>query len=239
MRRRRGLACGMILLLAAPAAAAAQRSCDLVQEADFRQLVNARGETVIYFRDPVRLRCTGDVTLQADSAVYNRSAQEMELIGAVVYRDSTNQLTARWANYIGRLEQLLARGEVVLTDLVDGSVVTGQELQYLRATPTRPVSHVVMRGGRPHAVLRESAPATAPGAPPTVELPPDSAAPVEVTADRLEFLGDTLFGARGAEIAFRPAADYVQDGTNVRFAELEAAAAARGDIADAVVRVPG
>ena len=119
-RRWPRLLCGAILLLAASSGADAQtRRCDLVQPADFRQLVNARGETILYFPDPVRLRCTGEVSLAADSAIYNRSALAMELIGSVVYRDSTNQLTARWANYIGRLEQLLARGEVVLTDLVD------------------------------------------------------------------------------------------------------------------------
>lgn len=198
MRGWRGFVFRALLVLATPAAAAAQgRSCDLVQAADYAQITNARGESVWYFRDPVRLRCTGNVTLAADSAIYNRTLAAMELIGGVAYRDSTNQLTADWANYIGRLEQLLARGNVVLTDLQDGSVVTGQELQYLREMPGRPLSHVVMRGGRPRAVLRESRPAPPDPAPAVPPPGADTAAPVEITADRLEFLGDSLFLARG------------------------------------------
>ncbi|MBW3554281.1 MAG: hypothetical protein KY466_12255 [Gemmatimonadetes bacterium] len=198
MRGWRGFVLGALLVFAAPVAAAAQaRVCDLVQAADYAQITNASGESVWYFRDPVRLRCTGNVTLAADSAVYNRSQGEMELIGAVAYRDSANQLTADWANYVGRLEQLLARGNVVLTDLRDGSVVTGQELQYLREMPTRPLSQVVMRGGRPRAVLREARPQPSGRAPAVPPPAADTAAPVEITADRLEFLGDSLFLARG------------------------------------------
>lgn len=196
--RWRGPACGVLLLLAAPAGAAGQtRNCNLVQEADFTRLVNAQSETVIYFRDPVRLRCTGGVTLAADSAVINQTQAAFELIGSVVYRDSTRQLTSRWANYLGRLEQLLARGDVVLTDLQDGSVVTGQDLQYLRETPGRPASHVVVRGGRPRALIRDRRPSRPGGAP--VVRPPgsDTVPPTEIVADRLEFVGDTLFLARG------------------------------------------
>ena len=198
MRARRGSLLGALLVLAGPGAAAAQaRTCSLVQPADYAQITNARGESVWYFRDPVRLRCTGEVTLAADSAVYNRTQAAMELIGAVAYADSANRLTADWANYTGRLEQLLARGSVVLTDLRDGSVVTGQELQYLREMAGRPLSQVVMRGGRPRAVLRE-APPQARGPAPAVPPPgADTAAPVEITADRLEFVGDSLFLARG------------------------------------------
>lgn len=191
MRRWLGLACGTVLLIAAPTAASAQaRTCDLVQGADFSRLVNARSETVFYFRDPVRLRCTGGVTLAADSAVFNQSQNAIELVGDVVYRDSTTQLTSDWANHQGNLEQLLARGDVVLTDLRNGSVATGQELQYLRRSATRATSHSVLRGIRPRAVFRGSGEAARPAA-------ADTAAPLEVTADRLEFIGDTLFLALG------------------------------------------
>ena len=197
MRGWRGFVFGALLLLAAPLPTGAQgRSCDF-DPADYAQITNASGESILYFRDPVRMRCTGDVTLAADSAVLNRTRRAIELIGAVVYRDSTNQLTSDWANYLGSIEQLLARGNVVLTDLQDGSVVTGQELQHLREMPGRPRSHVVIRGGRPRAVLREARPRP-PGPAPAVPPPGDeTAAPVEITADRLEFLGDSLFLARG------------------------------------------
>lgn len=191
--RRRVLACGAAAVLLAPVAAPAQgRTCDVVEAADYVRLTNERGEMVIYFRDPLRMECTGDVRLRADSAVMvqGASAPSIELIGAVVYQDSTRELTADWANYLGTTAQLIARGRVVLTDRVDGSVVRGEELQYRRATPERPLSQVVIRGGRPHATLRErTAPAAAP--------PEEPAAPVEIRADRLEFLGDSLFLGRG------------------------------------------
>ncbi|HSH45074.1 MAG TPA: hypothetical protein VK966_04420 [Longimicrobiales bacterium] len=202
---------GWVLVALLPSAVAAQgRTCDLVEPTDYRQVVNAAGDEVVYFRGPVRLQCEGDISLASDSAVYNRGQLEIELVGAVTYRDSTRQLTSDWANYLGQQELLVARDDVVVTDLLDGSVVTGQEMQYYREAPDRPASRVIMTGGRPTAVLRD-------GPPPDTLLPPvreplrvpppgrapvagaeDTVPPLEITADRLESRGDSLFDAMGA-----------------------------------------
>lgn len=181
---------GALLMLAVPALAAAQeRSCRQVLPSDARRLFNAQGQEIIYFRDPVRVLCTGGLVLEADSAVMNRTAAAVELIGSVLYRDTLRELTADWANYIGERSQLLARGSVVLENLADGSVVQGQELDYLQATETRPVSNMVVRGERPYARI--------PPRPDSTGQVPDSAVATEVWADRMEFEGEEYFRGLG------------------------------------------
>ncbi|MFW5947055.1 MAG: hypothetical protein ACOCUW_01070, partial [Gemmatimonadota bacterium] len=187
----------MLLLAVQPATTAAQepgqgpaqlRTCRQVLPSDARRLVNARGQELVYFMDPVRVLCTGGVRLEADSAVMNRATSSVQLVGNVVYQDSLRELSAEWANYLGRRDQLLARDAVVLRNLEDGSRVEGEELDYLRATETRPVSRMFVRGDRPHAMIppaADSGPA------------PDTAAPTEIWAERMEFEGDSLFRGLG------------------------------------------
>lgn len=190
------------------------RTCRQVLPSDFRRLINIRGEEMVYFRDPVRVLCTGGILLEADSAVMNRAGGTVELVGDVVYRDSTRELQADWANYLGRNEQLLTRGDTRLQDLSSGAVVSGDDLNYLRETESRPVARLTVTGGRPHAVIppgeasplgavegeegTESAEAraeeeTAAPAP----APADSGVATEVWADRMEFLGSDIFEGYG------------------------------------------
>lgn len=183
------------------------RTCRQVLPSDFRRMFNAVGQPIIYFRDPVRFLCTGDVRLEADSAVVNRATSTVELVGAVVYQDSIRELTADWANYLGREEQLLARGSAVLRDLVNGAVVEGENLNYLRETDARPVARMVITGGRPHAIIPPetgAAPDTAAldtAAPDTAEAgrasPDLDDASTEVWANRMELEGEALFRAQG------------------------------------------
>ena len=181
---------GALLLLVVPALAAAQqRSCRQVLPSDARRLFNVQGQEIIYFRDPVRVLCTGELVLEADSAVMNRTAASVQLVGNVLYRDTLRELTADWANYIGERSELLARGSVVLENLADGSVVEGRELDYRQATATRPVSTMVVRGGRPYARI--------PPRPDSTGQVPDSAVATEVWADRMEFEGEEYFRGLG------------------------------------------
>ena len=200
MRRSWVAACGTVVLVSAalPAGAAGQagRRCSQTLPADARQIINAQGHEVVYFRDPVRMVCTGDVVIEADSAVLDRGAGTIQLVGSVVYQDSTRQLTADWANYLGGPEELFARGNVALEDRADGSRVTGDDLEFRRQTAQRPQSLLIVRGRRPHAVLP---PSTRAGAAP--DASPDADAAVEVWADRLQFIGESVFLAQGnAEI---------------------------------------
>lgn len=191
------VALGAVLALAgmAPAAAAqGGRRCRQVLPADARRLVNAQGEEVYYFMDPVRVLCTGGVRLEADSAVMNRTDATVLLVGDVVYRDSTRELTADWANYLGSREQLLARDDVVLRDLDGGTIITGGRMDYLRETADRPVARMIVEEGRPHAVIprRTESPAAD-----SAEPRDTAAAPTEVWANRMVFQGEDVFTGEG------------------------------------------
>lgn len=182
---------GALLLVAIPALATAQeRSCRQVLPSDARRLVNAQGQEIIYFRDPVRVLCSGGLRLEADSAIMNRDEGMVQLVGNVFYRDSLRELTSDWANYIGQRDQFLARGNVVLRNPGDGSVVQGDELDYLQRTTTRPVTRMVVRGDRPYAVI--------PPQPDSLGQVADTAVSTEVWADRMEFEGEEIFRALGA-----------------------------------------
>ena len=187
--RRSALLVAVLVAAAAPDTLSAQgRRCNQVLPADARQIVNARGQEMVYFRDPVRMVCTGGLVIEADSAVMNRALSSIQLVGHVLYQDSIRRLTADWANYLGRTDELHARGSVELVDVDQGTTVTGDELQYLRPGPQRPIAHTVVRGRRPYALL----PAGATGA------AADTAPPLEVWASRLELEGDSIFRGEGA-----------------------------------------
>jgi lipopolysaccharide export system protein LptA len=183
-------ALGIVLILAAPELSAQQppqqQRCEQVLPSDFRRVITQDGHEIFYFRDPVRMICTGGVQIEADSAVMNRSANTLEMVGRVLYRDGDRQLTSDWAHYLGQTDELFARGSVVLTDRLDGSIITGDDFEYRREAAQRPESLMVMRGERPHAVL-----------PPSSEpAPGEEATPVQVWAQRLEMRGEREFIAR-------------------------------------------
>jgi lipopolysaccharide export system protein LptA len=176
-------------LLVLPGAAEAQQRCQQVLPSDLRRMVDAAGNEMIYYRNPVRFLCSGGVEIEADSAAMNSTAQTVELVGSVRYQDGDRQLTAEWARFLARGEELFARDNVILTDLSDGSVITGDDFEYYTQTEQRPESRMIMRGRRPHASLR---PAPAPGADPAAT----PGEPTLVWARRMELIGETIFLAQ-------------------------------------------
>ncbi len=224
MRRAWLGAFGTVLVLAAlPAAAASQqtRTCRQTRPSDFQRIVNVVGQELLYFKDPVHWVCTGGIVLDADSAVMNRAASTIELVGGVLYRDTARELTSDWANYVGREDQLFARGNVRLRDLANASVITGEQLDYRRETPERPMSRMIVQGGRPHAILHPGAenagepavdtaagmagdtaaapPDTVPlaGRAPVPDSPADTATALEVWGRVIEIDGQDQFIANG------------------------------------------
>jgi lipopolysaccharide export system protein LptA len=173
-----------------PAALRAQaQSCELLSvpvPREANRVLTPRGE-VIYISGPARFRCTGGIEIRSDSAVLDRAAGELRLVGQAHYRDPEKSLAGDWMTYLGREGRVLARGNVVLTDLRDGSVVTGSELEHLREGTGRPES-VTNIFGRPRAVLR----------PRSEAAPPDTAPPFEVVADRLLLRGESSFRGDGS-----------------------------------------
>ncbi len=179
------LALALIFQATAPTDASAQQRCDQVRRSDFRRIVTEHGHEIMYYRQPVRMICTGDIEIEADSAIMNSTTSSVELVGTVLYRDNERKLTADWAHYLAQGDELFARGNVVLTDMADGSTIHGDDFQYRRESETRLESHMIMRGHRPHAQLRRASPTSS-----------EPAAPILVWARRLELLGETLFLAQ-------------------------------------------
>ncbi|MFP4622569.1 MAG: hypothetical protein ACLFRX_00160 [Gemmatimonadota bacterium] len=247
-------ALGVILTLSAvPTDLEAQgRRCRQVLQADARRLT-IRGQEVFYFRDPVRVVCEGGVLLEADSAVMNRGAGTVELVGDVLYQDSTRSLRSEWANYLGRLDQLLARDEVVLEDHESGAVIQGDDLNYLRQSESRPVARMIVTGDRPYATIPPDTPTrhtAAPDTPAPDTAAPDTAAPdtaapdtagepTEVWADRMELEGEDLFTALGDVEIQRGEITGAGDAARFRQAEQRMTLTGAAHVRDEMYRLDG
>lgn len=179
----------LLLSLGATAPAAAQsQECELLPGAKEAVRSVMGGVELIHISGPATFVCPGDVLLKADSAVGNREAGEIELIGSVFYQDSVKTLDAGWARYLREEARLFAREDVVLTDRQNHSVIKGDELEYLPANEEREEAEAIVLG-RPRALFYDGDPAA---------LPPDSVAePLEVDADIMRLYGYSRFVALG------------------------------------------
>jgi len=102
-----------------------------------------------------------------------------QLFRHVVFQDADRRLTADEAHYFEQENRLRAWGQVVLTDLAEGSVIRGDTVLLLRSEIGRPEDQLTVWGMRPHATLyptRQPVPEEpVPGeGPEPVELPPDT-----------------------------------------------------------------
>jgi hypothetical protein len=168
------------------------RECEIVHADDLRVLNQGTADERVILSGEAEIRCSDGVMVRADSMISHSASGHREFIGRVFFQDSLKSLTADRVDYEHVDGRLLARGNVVLTDRVDGSVVrNGSELEYLRATDGRPESWAIVRG-RPHATLYDSKTRTD-----TVSVSSEEAPPLEVDADVMEITGERLFRAIG------------------------------------------
>ncbi len=136
--------------------------------------------------------CQGDPErIRADSAEQFESTGMMNLFGNVVFeRPGKLQVTAPFATYFAEEQKLVAFGGVVATDLPTGSTFRGPSIEYYRAGSLRDVARMV-----------------APQRPALRLIERDSAGnprpPVDIEADRMEDVGDTLLTATGRVIVQR------------------------------------
>ncbi len=128
---------------------AQDRTCDLI---DSRQVnsVTQTGGRVSHVALP-RFLCTDGTRIEADSSVTFEANSFTQLFGNVLFRDGPQELLAERAQYFSRAGRLQAQGAVKLTDLDDGSTITGENLIMLQAGDELPEDDLTMRGGRPHA----------------------------------------------------------------------------------------
>lgn len=162
--------------------------CELMDT--FRTLTSREvspGVSILWVSLP-DLRCPNGLRIRADSAVVYEGTGRNELIGNVRFTTRERDLRARRANWLERDGQLLASGSVVFVDLERGTRVTGEELTYIEARQGRE-DQLTIWGGRPTATLPVD---PAPDDPPGTTPPP-----YDVTANRLRFVGSSMFWGDG------------------------------------------
>jgi hypothetical protein len=144
------------------------------------------GSRTTFIGGGVAARCQGDPQLvTADSAEQYESAGMLNLIGNVVFEEPNKiRITAPSAAYFTGEEKLVAYGGVVATDLPTGSTFSGPTIEYLRAGNRRPFSRLYAPQ-RPSLRLVEKDSAGLPRP------------PINITANQMEDVGDTLLVAWG------------------------------------------
>lgn len=102
--------------------------------------------------DPFTVTCNDGANIRANSGMIDRVTRVVTLTGDVDFDDPTRSLTADRAVYDSGLGMLHATGDVVFTDRVEGTTLTGPELEYYRATDQRSEA-LVNAFGRPRLTL--------------------------------------------------------------------------------------
>lgn len=181
------------LLLAAPLAAqqpgptgGCRFHIDTVGALGIQSVVGA--DTNYYAGGGVQLSCLGTrVVMKSDSLIFfGRGARSQALfIGRVRYRDSTITMNADRGTYFRTGERWEARGNVVTTNLENGSTMTGPSLDYFRVMPG----------------VRDTSEAYAIGRPTIRSYPRDAAGergePYVVVGDRVRLRGSDRMWAGG------------------------------------------
>lgn len=114
----------------------------------------APGQRVIYASGGIDYRCADGARVLADSAIVFEAQDRVSLFGSVSYLDPETELQADRAFYLSREGQLNAWENVVVRDLINGAVITGEELVLYRASEVRVMDRMTVRGGNPHARIR-------------------------------------------------------------------------------------
>ena len=134
-------------------APAGDRTCTL--RVDPGGVTSSEGN-LVNIHDPFTVVCNDGANLRANSGVFDRIARVVTLTGDVFFDDPTRSLTSDQAVYDSPLGMLHATGNVVFTDRVEGTTLTGPELEYYRTTANRSEA-LVNAMGRPRLTLRHAA----------------------------------------------------------------------------------
>lgn len=150
------------------------------------------GSRTTFIGGGVAARCQGDPQLiTADSAEQYETLGMLNLIGNVVFEEPNKiRITAPSAAYFTAEEKLLAYGGVVATDLPTGSTFTGPTIEYLREGSRRPFSRLYAPQ-RPSLRLVEK------------DSVGNPRPPIDITANQMEDVGDTLLVAWGDVVIVR------------------------------------
>ncbi len=233
-------------LLGLPAAGLAQgQQCDIRQDRQWNIFGQGTPNRADYIGGDVRVSCPDGREFRADSMILLAMGEQRLLIGHAYVSDPEKTLSANTINYYGGQGHMVAVGGIVLTDKVNGAVITGGSMDYYPAKGSAQ-SHGTIFGNsadgkRPHALLKRkpaaaprdttAAPAAAAATPtpPAAPTPADTASTL-VDGDRFEIQGQKVFHAYGnvvltrldmkgtaPEMLYDPDADHVRlmGGANV------------------------
>jgi hypothetical protein len=186
------------LLAAAPfalpgAAQQRQSSCNLEVETlpGARSIMTTLpdGETRNDVWGGIEATC-GSKWLSADSAVFYDRRGVLYLFWNIEYEDEGRTLVAERAIYYQDEDWVRAEGDVVLTDTLGGSTLSGPVLEYYPINADRPFERI-FAPGRPHLIFYGEDATT------------EEAEPFEVDADRVYIYGDSAIAGQGTVVAVR------------------------------------
>lgn len=182
MRRRALLLAAFLLAGAVPAWAQQPADrCNLI-DSEQAETQDQGGVTVYQIAGPFLVRCQSGSTLRGNQAFIRPALGEIEVIGAVDFRDPLRTLSSDRATYNTGTGRLYATGNVVFTDVARGSTLRGPELEYFRPVAGRPEAQIVATR-RPHLTLIPSS--------------GENREPLEVDADQITGTGQDQFAATG------------------------------------------
>lgn len=188
------LASGAATQLEAQTPTGGERLCTLRVEPGGR---TTRTGTVMEIHDPFRVVCDDGANLRANTGTFDQVARVVTLVGGVYFEDLSRSLTSERAVYNNGTGVLHATGEVVFVDREEGTTLSGPELEYFRATETRP-EPLVNAYGRPRLTMQRLP--LGPDAPEEQqpEQPADTAGmPLTIDADRMTIVGNSDLTATG------------------------------------------
>jgi lipopolysaccharide export system protein LptA len=187
MNRR--LAPAVALLLLAPSLGSGQERLCNIDAAGRTEQIEVGGFPLILLHDPFVVRCDDGAELRASSGRLDQSIRELHLVGNVFFQDADQTLTANEATYNSGLGRLWAIGNVNFVNRAEGSTLRGPELEYYRATDTRPLAQVTATS-RPQLTLQPRDRAS-------------DAEPLDLVADRVVIIGEDDLSAFGAVVITR------------------------------------
>jgi lipopolysaccharide export system protein LptA len=107
---------------------------------------------ILHFQKPT-IRCPNGTTIRSDSVRVYEATKYYQLWGNVEFLDPESRLTSDRAQYFSEQRRLVAQENAVLTDLVNGSVVTGEHMVLIRGAAEGDEDSLTVQGGQPHATL--------------------------------------------------------------------------------------
>lgn len=132
-----------------------ERDCKLVRVGGYTQ---SRRQDSVHYRHHatggIDYRCTDGTQIRADSAVVWEQSGNAAFFRNVRFEDADTEMASDSARYYDNQGELVAFGNVVLTDRKGGAVIRGANLSYLNESRFRTEDRILVYGGNPRATIQ-------------------------------------------------------------------------------------